>query len=117
MTKSTFVDYVTQDLLSELSGVSARAMFGGYGLYKDGTIFGIVVDDTVYFKVDETSRPDYEKRGSTAFTYAAKGGKRVAMSYWEVPTEILEDREALAEWAERSLKISRRMAPPTKGTG
>lgn len=107
MTKSTFIDYVTQDLLSNFKGVSARAMFGGYGLYRDGVIFGIIVDDTVYFKADETNRAEYEKRGSEAFTYAAKGGKKVAMSYWEVPAEILDDREAIAEWAERSWKINR----------
>ena len=106
MPKSTFVDYVTQDLLNEVRGVSAKAMFGGYGLYKEGTIFGIIADDTVYFKVDDVSRAEYEKRGSEAFSYSVKGGKKVVMSYWEVPAEIQEDREAVADWAERSWKIN-----------
>ena len=51
-----FVEYVTQDLLSSLRGITARAMFGGFGIYKDGVMFGIVVDGELYFKVDDTNK-------------------------------------------------------------
>ena len=106
MAKSHFVEYVVEDLLNGMDGVSARAMFGGHGIYREGVIFGIVVEDTLYFKVDETNRKDYEAAQSRPFTYQAKGRKKVSISYWEVPAEILDDREALAEWAEHSRQIN-----------
>ena len=105
MKKSSYADYVVHDVFSRLEGVTARAMFGGYGLYLNGAIFGIIADEVLYFKVDERSRGDYEAAASKPFSYEAKGGKWVAMSYWEVPSEILEDPDRVAEWARRSAKI------------
>jgi len=75
MKSNEFVEYITEDLLAELKGVTSRAMFGGYGIYKDGIIFGIIVDDELYFKVDDTNREEYEKMGSSPFVYRTKEGK------------------------------------------
>lgn len=108
MPKSDFAEYVVKDLLAEVKGVTSRAMFGGFGLYKDGVIFGILVDDEVYFKVGDSNRKKYEEAKSRPFTYKNARGKAIAMSYWEVPADVLEDREAIARWAEESCKISRR---------
>ena len=106
MSRSDFVDYVVHDLLSGFSNVRSRAMFGGHGLYKDGVIFAILVKDQLYFKVDETNKKDYVKKGSRPFTYLASGKKRVSMSYWEVPSEILEEREEMSRWAQKSYRIN-----------
>ena len=106
MKQNAFVEYVARDLLSKLSGVSARAMFGGYGLYQDGVIFGIIVDDTLYFKADETNRKKYEAAGSAPFTYESTGRKKAVMSYWQVPAEVMEDKTAAAAWAEESRRIN-----------
>ncbi len=114
LSKSGFLEYVLRDAMQEIRGVTARAMFGGYGLYKDGVIFAIIVDDQLYFKADEKNRPAYEEKGSKPFTYEAKNRKRVAMSYWELPSEILEDRELLTDWVEASLSASRRKTKTVK---
>ena len=106
MKKSSFVDYVTSDLLGGISGVRSRAMFGGYGVYKNDTIFAIIVEDELYFKVGDLNRKDYERAGSEPFVYTAKGNKKVAMSYWKVPAEAMEDLQVLEEWAEKSLRVS-----------
>ncbi len=109
MKNPDFVRYVTEDLLAAMEGVTARAMFGGWGLYKDGVIFGIIVDDVLYFKVDETNRADYEAEGSHPFTYQAKGrSKPTEMSYWEVPARLADDREEATALAEKSLAINQR---------
>ena len=105
MNKSDFVDYVVQDLLSELSGVRARSMFGGWGIYKDDAIFAIIVEDQLYFKVDDTNKSTYQQHGSKPFTYRSRG-KSISMSYWEVPAEVIEDREEIKRWAEESHRIS-----------
>ncbi len=103
---SDFVEYVVHDLLSQLPGIRARAMFGGWGLYKEDTIFAIIVDDQLYFKVDDTNQAQYEQHGSRPFTYESRG-RSVTMSYWEVPAEVIDDREEITHWAEASYHISR----------
>ena len=61
-----FVDYVI-DQLRAWGEVSARKMFGGAGLYCDGTMFGLIADDVAYLKVDDSNRDDYLGAGSSAF--------------------------------------------------
>lgn len=94
------------DLLSPLRGVSARAMFGGYGLYRSGLMFAIIVDDALYFKVTDLNRADFEAAGSEAFQYQSKG-KAVTLSYWNAPPEALDDESTLLDWAEKSCRAAR----------
>ncbi len=114
MSKNGFVDYVLYDAMQGIRGLTAKAMFGGHGLYKDGVGFGIIADDELYFKVDEKNLPQYKERDSRPFTYEGKNHKMIAMSYWEVPAEILEDREPLAEWVDASVAVSQRKAKTKK---
>jgi DNA transformation protein len=61
-----FIDYVI-DQLAAWGEVSARKMFGGAGLYCDGTMFGLVADDVAYLKVDDSNREDFVKAGASPF--------------------------------------------------
>ena len=36
------------ELLSTVGRVAVRRMFGGYGLYCDGTMFALIADDVLY---------------------------------------------------------------------
>jgi DNA transformation protein len=94
------------DLLAPWGEVKAKGMFGGWGLYRKGRIFCIVVDDTPYFKVDDSNRADYEAAGSEPFSYMARGDRRVLMSYWQVPGDILDDQDTLQEWAEKAYRAA-----------
>lgn len=102
---SEFHDYVLYDVLGHIDGITSRSMFGGYGLYLNGVIFGIIAEGTLYFKVDDSNRSEFEKRGSVPFSYKAKGGKNVSMNYYEVPEEIMSDRDAIREWIDVSAHI------------
>jgi DNA transformation protein len=73
-------------------------MFGGYGVYCDGTMFALVADDVLYLKVDEENRGEFERAGAAPFIYDAKG-KRTAMPYFRAPDEALESRDLAAPWA------------------
>ncbi len=106
MNNKEFVEYIVHDALSEVLGaVTARAMFGGHGLYRNGVIFGIIINDEVYFKVDDVLVKKYEESGSSPFTYE-QNGKTHSMKYWVVPSQILADREELAQWVGWSCAIS-----------
>ena len=115
--KNDYCSYVL-DQLDALSGLHVRAMFGGYGIFRDGTIFAIIVDDTLFFKVGPLNQAKYEAAGSTPFTYQAKGRPRpVAMSYWLVPPEVLEDASKITEWAEDAYRVSlagKKLKPKSK---
>ena len=103
-----YVDVVLGDVLGHITDLSARAMFGGYGLYCHGVIFGIITDvDELRFKVDDSNRAQYEALGSTPFVYTGhKGGKPVTMQYYVVPEVVQEDRERVEEWLLQSVAIS-----------
>jgi|CXWL01.1.fsa_nt_gi DNA transformation protein len=107
MKRSEFVEYLTGDLLSDLPEVTSRTLFGGWALYSEGVVFAIVIQDILYFKVDETNKEEYEALGSSPFTYTTKNGKRVALSYFRIPDDIFEDRDEMIRLAEISIGISR----------
>lgn len=91
-----FATYV-KELLDPFGVIRLRKMFGGYGLYERGKIFGIIAADQVYFKGDAENAKFYEDAGSRKFEYERMGAK-IQMRYWYVPIEILEDEEVLGEW-------------------
>lgn len=96
-----YLQYVLEQL-DGLRGVVSRRMFGGAGLYQDDVFFGLLFRDTLYFKVDDSNRAEYESRGMGRFQpYADK--PHMSFTYYEVLVEVLEDREELTAWARRSV--------------
>lgn len=96
-----YLQYVLEQL-GGLARVTSRRMFGGIGLYCDGVFFGLIDNDTLFFKVDDTNRPDYVARGMAAFK-PFRDRPDQSMSYFEVPADALEDRDELTTWARKSL--------------
>jgi DNA transformation protein len=94
------------ELLEPLGGVYAQRMFGGAGVFKSGLMFGLVADEVLYFKVDDSNRPDFEARGMGPFVYQAKGGKRALMSYQQIPDELLEDGDEMVVWASKAFDVA-----------
>ncbi|MCW8132400.1 MAG: TfoX/Sxy family protein [Planctomycetota bacterium] len=99
MPADTFPEYV-QDQLRELGRVTVKRMFSGHGVYFDGVIFAIVNRGSLFFKVDDESRPSYEALGSEPFKPLKKLTIR---SYYEVPADVIEDPATLAAWARRAM--------------
>jgi len=92
------------DQLSGVPGVTARAMFGGIGLYAGDVFFGIIASDILYLKVDDSNRSQYEAAGSRAFRPFAD--RAMVMPYYEVPVGVFESADTLAEWARASVRIA-----------
>jgi DNA transformation protein len=118
MPDSDFLAHIL-DLLSPWGGVTARKMFGGYGIYRQGTMFALIADDELYFKVDARNRPTFEAAGMRPFTYEGKS-KPIAMSYWRAPPDALDESSTLIELARGALdaalrsRQNKRAAPRTK---
>ncbi len=73
-------------------------MFGGYGIYHDGLMFGLVADDTLYLKTDKTTKQQFIDNDLSPFEYE-KDNKKVQMSYYLAPEEIYDDPEEAVYWA------------------
>jgi DNA transformation protein and related proteins len=100
---SAYVQYVL-DQLERTGRITSRRMFGAVGIYCDGLFFGVIGDDTLYFKVGDATRGEYESRGMKPFQpYADKPD--VSNSYYTVPADVIDDAEELVAWARRSVAI------------
>jgi DNA transformation protein and related proteins len=111
-----FIEYL-KDLLDSLGPVTVRRMFGGAGMFGDGVMFALILDDTLYFKADDSNRPDFEAEDLAPFSYATKDGRHTIMSYWRCPDRLFDDPDEMTIWAGKALAAARRSdssKPPRK---
>jgi len=98
------------DLLSPLGVVTARAMFGGFGVYLDGLMFALIADEGLHLKADASSKPPFESAGMAPFKPFAD--KPMIMPYWEVPAEVMDDPDQLCEWSRSAFDAALRTRKP-----
>ena len=110
--KDGFVAFVL-DQLGGIEDVSARPMFGGIGLYAGSVFFGIIYREILYLKVDDSTRPGYERAGMAPFKPYAD--RPTTMQYYAVPVSVLEGAEALTTWARQAIKVAKRKKAAKKG--
>lgn len=104
MKKNQFFEHV-KEKLEPYGPLKIRAMFGGYGFYKDDVIFGIIVEGELFFKACPSAAQYFEAAGAKRFTYQGKS-KIVNMPYWTVPEEVLEESLALNKWVQMAIDSS-----------
>lgn len=116
-----FVELVVEQL-RPFCPVTVRAMFGGWGIYRDGVFFALVADDTLYFKSDDENRAQFEQASPGPFTFRKKG-ETVVTHYFAVPEDAFEDPQVMARWARlgyaaalRAARKPRKRRKPPSGT-
>ncbi|HSA12155.1 MAG TPA: TfoX/Sxy family protein [Candidatus Paceibacterota bacterium] len=97
----SFQTFVVDQLSRVVPQVRARRMFGGAGLYSGDVFFALIADDTLYFRANDSNRPDFEARQMPPFQPYGPEGE--VMQYYQLPDDVLEDVEALRPWAEKAL--------------
>jgi len=98
-----YLDFVLEQF-SEFGEVAHKKMFGGVGFYRDGLMFGGIMGGSLHLKVNDSTRPEFEERGMTPFFHGPK--KKALPSYYEVPPEIVEDRDELKVWAMKAYQAA-----------
>ncbi|MBE9140244.1 TfoX/Sxy family protein [Nodosilinea sp. LEGE 07088] len=93
--------------LNQVAPVTARGMFGGYGLYCEGLMFALIAYETLYFKVDAVNQDRFDTAGMAPFTYN-RNGKAMTMSYYQLPVAVYDDLGELHDWVEASVAAARR---------
>ena len=94
------------DQLHGLGRVTARPMFGGVGLYNEDLFFALIDNDTLYFKVNDSTRPRYARLGMKPFCPFPDDPSREMGGYFEVPADVLEDADELVTWARQASEVA-----------
>lgn len=87
--------------------IRSRRMFGGYGIYHDELMIGLVADDTLYLKTDAQSAAQFSEAGCVPFEYT-QNGVTMKMSYSSAPIEMFDDPEVARTWASRAYQAALR---------
>jgi len=98
----SYRDFVLEQL-GRVTPVTGKSMFGGVGIYAHGLFFALIAEDRLYFKVDDTTRPDFERLGMEPFR---PFGEDSAMGYYEVPADVVEDLLQLAQWMRKAIDVA-----------
>ncbi len=98
-----------KELFEPFGSIAIKRMFGGAGIFvplpEVDLMIGLIVDDTVYLKVDDSNRADFEAEDKGPFTYGPPEAGR-SMAYYELPEWLYEDADALADWARKALDVA-----------
>jgi len=95
-------------LLEQLGGLPhlrSRRMFSGVGLYSGDLFFGLIHDDTLFFKTDEASSADYVARNMPRFMPFPHRPKAI-LAYHQVPADVIEEGDTLIAWARKAVAVA-----------
>jgi DNA transformation protein len=95
------------DVFRAFGAFEVRRMFAGYGLFRDGLMFGLVYDGTLYLKVDGENVANFVRLGLPQFLYARRG-KLVGLSFYRAPDSVMDDSGEAAVWARSSWEAASR---------
>ena len=101
-----FSTYILE-LLEPLGSIQTTRMFGGVLLKVNGKHLGILIEETVYFKVtDRVLQKRYTEEGSKQFTYTRKDKQDpvVIQNWWSVPESALDAPDEMVRLAEEVLE-------------
>jgi DNA transformation protein len=92
---------------SSLGQVEHRALFGGYALAVDNTVFAMVSDGELYLRACEESASYFVKQGASFLTLL-KRGRPVLLNYYRVDDVLWQDQERLLRLSSFALEAARR---------
>lgn len=96
-----FVDFVIEQI-ENAGEITAKKMFGEYGIYADGIIFGLICDNKLFVKPTISGR---EFIGNVVEAPPYEGAK---------PAFLIEDQIEDREWLSELIRISVKELPEPK---
>lgn len=99
--------YQSTKYLSPLGDVQHRALFGGYTLAVDDTVFAMVSDGELYLRACEESA-QYCVKNATSFLTLVKRGRPVLLNYYRVDEGLWQDQDRFLQLSSFALEAARR---------
>ena len=112
---ATYAEFLREQL-APLGGVTLRRMFGKTGVFCDGVMFGMVTENTLYFRVDDQNREKFKEAEAYPPLNYAKKGAMIDLSFWRVPERLFDEPDELIEWAQAALAAAHRVAAKREST-
>ena len=106
---NTYAEFLREQL-APLGRVTMRRMFGKTGVFCDGVMFGMVTENTLYFRVDDQNRATFKEAQSSPPLNYAKKGRTIDLSFWRVPERLFDEPDELIAWARAALAAAHRVA-------
>ena len=105
----SFMEFLREQF-APLGRITTRRMFGKTGLFCDGLMFGMVRDDTLYFRVDDDNRATFREAQAFPPLNYEKKGAAIDLSFWRVPERLFDDPDEMSAWARAAQAAARRVA-------
>ncbi len=99
-----FIAYIEELFGTSLGVLTEGRFFGGFAFKCGSKQFAMIMDNTLYFCVNDKTRPKYAALGMAPFSYATKKGRVHVKKYYSVPEDLLEDDEKLIVWAKEAIE-------------
>jgi TfoX/Sxy family transcriptional regulator of competence genes len=96
-----FVDFVLEQIKNS-GAITAKKMFGEYGIYSDGKLFGLICDNKLFIKPTNSGRKFI---GNVVEAPPYEGAK---------PSFLIEDKIEDSEWLSELVSISLNELPAPK---
>jgi len=112
---STFAEFLREQL-APLGRITMRRMFGKTGVFCDAVMFGMVTDNTLYFRVDDQNRVTFKEAESFPPLNYEKRGHTIDLSFWRAPERLFDEPDELVAWARAALEAAHRVAAKRKQT-
>ena len=112
---ATFAEFLREQL-APLGRITVRRMFGKTGVFCDGVMFGMVTENTLYFRVDEENRATFKEAEAFPPLNYQKKGSTIDLSFWRVPERLFDEPDELVTWAQAALAAARRVAAKRERT-
>jgi DNA transformation protein and related proteins len=111
----SFAEFLREQL-APLGRLTMRRMFGKTGMFCDGLMFGMVTDDTLYFRVDDHNRATFKEAESVPPLSYEKKGRSIDLAFWRAPERLFDEPDELVTWARAALAAARRVAAKRERT-
>ncbi|MGD0429853.1 MAG: TfoX/Sxy family protein [Acetobacteraceae bacterium] len=108
-----FAEFLCEQL-APIGRVTMRRMFGKTGVFCNGLMFGMVADDTLYFRVDDRNRAVFKEAAAFPPLNYEKKGRAIDLSFWRAPELLLDEPDDLLAWARAAMAAARRVAAKRK---
>ena len=105
----TFAEFLREQL-APLGGITMRRMFGKTGVFGDGVMFGMVTENTLYFRVDDQNRETFREAEAFPPLNYAKQGETIDLAFWRVPERLFDEPDEFITWARAALAAAHRVA-------
>ena len=100
-TDKAFVDFIL-DQIENAGEITAKKMFGEYGVFSNGKIFALICDNKLFIKPTESGRAFIQ---DVVEAPPYKGAK---------PSFLIEDKIEDREWLSKLIRISLKELPEPK---